>query len=65
MFTYPESAVGFIQTHFDKPYYFQGDATLNKNIMPDLPSSLQTADAPRHCIPIFTQVLDECRIYAE
>jgi len=33
MFTYLDSAVGFIQTHFYQPYQFHGDTRLNVNII--------------------------------
>jgi hypothetical protein len=37
MFVYPDSATGFMQTHFYQPYQFHGDTKLNENIIQDLP----------------------------
>jgi hypothetical protein len=36
MFAFPDSAVGFIQTHFYWPYQYHGDATRNENMIQDL-----------------------------
>jgi hypothetical protein len=33
MLVYPDSATGFIQTHFYLPYQFHGDTNLNDNII--------------------------------
>jgi len=37
MLAYPDSAIGFIQTHFYSLYQFHGDTKLNENITQDLP----------------------------
>jgi len=36
MFAYPNSAVGFIQTHFYEPYQYHGDTKHNENVIQDL-----------------------------
>jgi len=37
MSAYPDSALGFIQTHFYWSYQFHGDTKFNENIMQDPP----------------------------
>ena len=37
VFAYPDTAVGFVQTHFHYPYPFHGDTRLNQNTIQNLP----------------------------
>ena len=72
MFSYPDSAIRFIQTHFYQPQKFHVDTVLNKNIIKELlperiTSFLEAYKQLMHCFLLtrFPQVLDECRIQVQ
>jgi hypothetical protein len=58
MLAYPDSAIGFIQTHFNQPYKFHGDTKLNENIIQGLPpkriiSFLEVYKEMTHCFVVY------------